>query len=149
MNFAHVDSEANPMPRSVDPEGALRVGIEEIDAQHMEIFAELERLVVLTDAVSKRDSWHQIHSSLTLLLDRSVMHFAVEESLMQIHSFPDTDAHISQHKEYLSSFRVLLRLALQNKLDADIVQTLVGWWSEHVRIADRKYAEWFLRRQWK
>ena len=103
MNFAHVVSEAYPMPRSVDPGGALRVGIEEIDAQHMEIFAELERLVALTGVDARRNSWHAIHSSLTLLLDRSVMHFAVEESLMHIHSFPDTDAHIIQHKEYLSA----------------------------------------------
>jgi hemerythrin-like metal-binding protein len=147
MNFTQAPSDAGPMPWSADPAGALGVGIQEIDAQHKEIFAELERLAILVAAEAKRNSWHEIHSSLTVLLDRSVMHFGVEESLMHIHGFTDTDAHISQHQEYLSSFRVLLRLALENKFDADTVRTLVAWWEEHVRNADRKYAQWFLRRQ--
>lgn len=68
---------------AMDPQSLS--GIEEIDAQHKEI-EETARAVI--EAVAARDKWHVVHYILVRLYELLRFHFAVEESVMSIVSFP-------------------------------------------------------------
>ena len=66
---------------------ALDIGIAEIDAQHRQLHALLERLKQSTD---KRYGF-AADAILAELVIQTRIHFAVEESLMRLLSFPETD----------------------------------------------------------
>jgi hemerythrin-like metal-binding protein len=82
---------------AMDPQSLS--GIEEIDAQHKEI-EETARAVI--EAVAARDKWHVVHYILVRLYELLRFHFAVEESVMSIVSFPDIATHKQVHREILA-----------------------------------------------
>lgn len=75
-----------------------QTGIDEIDAQHLEI-EQVAKAVL--DAVSAKDTWHSVHYLVVRLYELLRFHFAVEESLMRIISFPDVVDHKRVHGEIL------------------------------------------------
>ena len=77
-----------------------RTGIDAIDAQHLEI-EQVAKAVL--DAVSAQDTWHSVHYLVVRLYELLRFHFAVEESLMRIISFPDVVEHKRVHGEILQT----------------------------------------------
>lgn len=73
-------------------------GIDEIDAQHREI-DQIANAVI--EAVAAQDKWHSVHYLVVRLYELLRFHFAVEESLMRIISFPDVVDHKRVHGEIL------------------------------------------------
>ena len=73
-------------------------GIAEIDAQHTEI-EEVAQAVI--EAAAAKDTWHIVHYILVRLYELLRFHFAVEESVMAIVSFPEIQAHKQVHKDIL------------------------------------------------
>jgi hemerythrin-like metal-binding protein len=90
-------SEADPivtrnLPHEIPV--ALEIGIAEIDSQHRQLQALLDRLRQSTD---KRYGF-AADAILAELLVQTRIHFAVEESLMRLLSFPDAEAHVEEHR---------------------------------------------------
>jgi len=73
-------------------------GIDEIDAQHTEI-EEVTQAVI--DALAARDKWHIVHYILVRLYELLRFHFAVEETVMGMVSFPEVAAHKKVHQDIL------------------------------------------------
>ena len=114
--------------------GEFELGIAELDAQHRKLSDLLERLRDSTD----RKYGHAVNAILTELDIHTRIHFGVEESLMRLLAFPDTEAHVLEHRqlaEQLDKFR-------QRAQNFDISDGLSGfiqtWLLDHINDHDRK-----------
>ena len=113
-----------------------QIGIAEIDAQHRELFrvlAQLER------HSGDGYSYEAAKEALSQLTSYASVHFAIEESLMRMHGYPELTAHVAEHqrlRKQLANFQ-------QRLLDADIAAQLhkfiESWLSNHIDVTDRKY----------
>lgn len=74
------------------------LGIQEIDAQHDEIFAHLQALQQL---ISDQEQRHSAAPMLQQLKDLLVDHFAREESFMNVVACTDQPTHRMKHQEML------------------------------------------------
>lgn len=125
---------AHPLPDTFE------IGIAEIDSQHRQLHSLLLRLQHSAD---KRYAY----AAGTLLDELAIqtrIHFAVEESLMRLLSFPGTEAHVAEHRrltEQLDKFR-------QRAQDFDVTEGLAvfiqTWLIDHVNHFDREFVGHFL-----
>lgn len=88
----------------------LSLGIPELDAQHGEIDNFIQSL---QDVVGNEEPWDQIHLLVTRLYELLRFHFSVEESLMQIVSYPFVIEHRSAHQKILHELDELMRVLLK------------------------------------
>ena len=124
------------------PEGSeeLDIGIAEIDMQHRQIRDLLERLK------NSADKHYGFAASNILgeLVIQTRIHFAVEESLMRLLSFPETDAHVAEHRQLTHQLEKF-RLRAQ---DFDVSDRLSGfiqtWLVDHINNFDRQFVAHFL-----
>jgi hemerythrin len=119
---------------------ALDIGIAEIDMQHRQLQTLLDRLKQSTD---KRYGY-AADAILAELAIQTRIHFAVEESLMRLLSFPDTDAHVEEHRQLTEQLEKLRKKAQ----DFDVADGLSGfiqtWLVDHVNNFDREFVGHFL-----
>lgn len=115
------------------PCSEFELGISEIDLQHREINALLERLRQSTGM----KYGYAVNTILSELDVQTRIHFAVEESLMRLFSFPDTLDHVAEHRslsERLEKFR-------ERAQDFDFSDGLSGfiqsWLIDHINNHDR------------
>jgi hemerythrin len=87
-------------------------GIAEIDAQHTEI-EEVAQAVI--EAAAAKDTWHIVHYILVRLYELLRFHFAVEESVMSIVSFPEIVDHKQVHKDILLTVERMKAASLDPK----------------------------------
>lgn len=131
------------MPDSLPqpPFARYEIGIEEIDAQHRELFALLAELESFS---GKGFSPEAARDALSRLSNFANVHFAVEESLMRMLGYPDILAHVAEHQR----FRKQLADFQQRLLDGDIAGQLhrfiANWLANHIDVTDRKYVPHFL-----
>ncbi|MBI5789926.1 MAG: hemerythrin family protein [Rhodocyclales bacterium] len=92
-----------------------QTGIDEIDAQHLEI-EQVANAVI--EAVAAKDAWHSVHYLVVRLYELLRFHFAVEESLMRIISFPDVVEHKRVHDEILQTIERMKVATLEPKGEA-------------------------------
>lgn len=112
------------------------IGIAEIDAQHRQL---LSILAQLEQSSGKGYSYEGARDALSELTKYAHVHFAIEESLMRMHRYPDLSAHIAEHQR----LRKQLTEFQQRLLDADIAGQLHkfvdSWLTHHIDVTDRKY----------
>jgi len=125
---------AKPVP--LDSACNYDIGIAEIDAQHRQLFTILAKLEQHTGT---RYTYEDARDALAQLTNYANVHFAIEESVMRMHRYPDIAAHIVEHqrlRKQLANFQ-------QRLLDADIAVQLhkfiEGWLTNHIDVTDRKY----------
>ncbi len=116
------------------------IGIDEIDAQHLEIH-EVAKAVI--DAVESKDKWHLVHYIVVRLYELLRFHFAVEESVMRIVKFPDIEDHKRVHRELLQTVERLKAATLSPRGGGD-EETLTKQFSflPHILGHDKKLAEY-------
>jgi hemerythrin-like metal-binding protein len=124
-----------------NPYDKYEIGIAEIDAQHRELFVILARLERHS---GKGYTYEAARDVLGQMANYANVHFAIEESLMRMHRYPDILAHIAEHqrlRQQLAEFQ-------QRLLDADIATQLhkfiESWLANHIDVTDRKYVPHFL-----
>ena len=131
-------SQPPMIPLPVD----FEIGIAEIDLQHRQLNNLLERL---RDSAGKRYGF-AANAILEELAIETRVHFAVEESLMRLLSFPDTEAHVAEHRrltEQLQSFR---KRAQDFEVADDLTAFIQTWLIDHVDSFDREFVGHFLAR---
>lgn len=118
----------------------FEIGIAEIDLQHRQLGHLLQRLRESTE----KQYGYAANTILGELAIQTRIHFAVEESLMRLLSFPGTDAHVAEHRrltEQLEKFR-------KRAQDFDISDGLSGfiqtWLIDHVNNFDRQFVAHFI-----
>ena len=121
---------------------ALDIGIAEIDAQHRQLQALLERLKQSTD---KRYAF-AADAILGELVIQTRIHFAVEESLMRLLSFPDTEAHVEEHRRLTEQLEKLRRRAQDFEVADGLAAFIQTWLVDHVNDFDREFVGHFLAR---
>lgn len=109
---------------------SLSVGVEQIDAQHRELFARVNKLL---EATSQGKGRNEVGSTIDFLADYVVSHFASEERLMSQHSYPEYGAHKAQHDRFMQEFH-----ALKDKFEAEGVTTVL------IVQVQRKVCDWLV-----
>lgn len=113
------------------------MGIEEIDAQHRQILAHMTQV---HRAIAGGDRWHVVHFLLVALEDLVKVHFAVEESLMQIIGFPGFEDHRAGHARISASLANLQRRGLNENISDELSSFLKEWFVMHIKESDQRYS---------
>lgn len=123
---------------------AYGVGVEIIDDQH-------QGLVDVLNAIHKgiNDGWNkeQTTTALLKLVDDTLVHFATEESMMQVHHYPKDDAHENRHANLIQRMEQHIQ---QYNQDPDISKAEVfaffeRWLLEHILKDDKPLGEFLVR----
>jgi hemerythrin len=118
----------------------FEIGIAEIDLQHRQIHALLERL--------KRSADLRYGYAANAILDelaiQTRVHFAVEESLMRLLSFPATAAHVAEHRQLTEQLEKFRRRAQDFDVTEDLAGFIQTWLIDHVNQFDREFVGHFL-----
>ena len=115
----------------------LSVGLEEIDEQHKILINLINRL--FNEAILKRADKALISDILDELIQYTIVHFAVEESLFRIFDYPDSEAH-QEHHNQLKNEVVNFRKKFQDDtpIDIELMSFLKKWITLHIMKDDRK-----------
>ncbi len=118
-------------------DNSFAVGIEAIDNQHKKIF---EHLLAIENAVAKRDPWNILRFHLAQLTEYMKFHFAVEESLLEIVTYPDRANHGEAHARLLDQIVELEDQLKKKATGENLVAFFEDWFIRHVLSSDREYA---------
>jgi hemerythrin len=122
---------------------ALETGDDEIDAQHRELFARIDKLLA---ASREKRSREEVGQMLTFLGDYVVHHFTAEERMMAAAAYPEILAHQGEHARFVQEFTILY-----NEYKSEGPSTLfiirvgnrvTGWLREHIYRTDRSLVQW-------
>ena len=117
------------------------LGIEEIDSQHKEL---LRLFSIVQDEVRTEQRWSSIHYSIVEIIDFSQFHFGFEEALMRLYGFPGYEEHRKVHGQLLGKADELLGESMKGGARDDIAKFFGDWLVEHMKRADRGYAQHIL-----
>ena len=129
------------MPLTFDP--LLLTGVDEIDAQHRELFARIGQLL---DASRNHRSREEVVRLLEFLGQYVVEHFATEERLMGSAGYPRTEGHRAEHQQFVKELEIL-RHELESEGPTNLFVIHVGnrvteWLREHIYRTDRALGAW-------
>ena len=118
----------------------FEIGIAEIDLQHGRLYSLLERLRHSTD----KNYGYAVNAILAELDMETRIHFSVEESLMQLLSFPEADAHVSEHRQLAKQLKQFRQRAQDLDVSEDLAGFIKTWLTDHIDIFDRQFVTHFL-----
>jgi hemerythrin len=120
------------------------VGIEEIDAQHQVLVGLVNDM---HEAIRLHHGNEVVNGILSKLAEYTLIHFAVEESLMRILGYPDYEGHKTQHEGLIQAVQ-----DLQQKVDSgkasvgfELMHFLKVWLTKHIIESDKEYGTFFLK----
>lgn len=116
-------------------------GIPAIDAQHKELFRQVD---VLLDG-TKAD---RVTDTLNFLGGYVVKHFSTEEALQAQVAYPKMPTHKRKHGDFIDTFKKL-RQEYQASGNSPIMlmkisQAALNWLKEHIRVEDKEFAAFYL-----
>ncbi len=120
----------------------LRVGIDEIDEQHQELFRRAERLILALKAGDRGE----VEPLIRYLSDYVVSHFECEERWMARAEYPGLEAHRDAHVRFRDDFREMTR-EYQRKgptplMALTVHNWLADWLKQHIAGSDVALARW-------
>lgn len=119
----------------------LAVGVEQIDAQHRELFDRINKLLA---AMESQQGQAEVARVVDFLGDYVVTHFGAEERLMQRHAYPDYRAHKQLHDDFvkvLGGLRAeLVRQGPSAALAVQLNHRVGDWLIDHIGRTDRALA---------
>lgn len=122
---------------------ALLLGLPEIDSQHRDLFAQLDRLIGKPQAQPLAEPFSEILSQLGRQIDA---HFVSEESILQRCGMPreELDEHMSAHEEILEQYtRLNLDLMTGKEIGQQSILRMVrGWIVDHVLQYDSRIRQY-------
>lgn len=126
----------------------LLTGVDEIDAQHRELF---QRIGQLLDASRHRRSRDEVVRLLEFLGGYVVDHFAAEERTMEEAGYPKLEGHRAEHRQFVKELEIL-RHELKSEGPSNLFVIRVGnrvteWLREHIYRTDRTLGEWLKARR--
>jgi hemerythrin len=112
------------------------VGTEDLDAEHAlqyKLLAEVERLMTEDNEAAARDVIRRLY-------EYSEAHFASEQVLMRLHSYPEYLAHEREHGDLLDALQSLLS-SVGVEDSSTSASSLRRWLSGHIHHADRAFVD--------
>jgi hemerythrin len=126
----------------------LSVGLQEIDEQHKILINLINRL--FNEAILKRADKAIIAEIIDELIQYTIVHFTVEESLFRIFDYPEGEDHQIHHdqlKKEVIKFRK--KFAEGTPIDIELMGFLKKWITQHIMVDDQKYTPFFLEKGFK
>jgi hemerythrin len=119
----------------------LAVNVLDIDNQHKELFARINRFF---DAYDRQAGASEIRGLFAYLEDYISTHFRTEEAYMDKHlgyTYPDYRRHKDQHKAFAGDFREFAK-DLDDEATASLIVTefrnwMTNWWLLHIGNTDK------------
>ena len=130
------DAASGGMHVALQWSSALMIGVPDLDAQHRELFARVDRLL---DAMlhGERSEAAQLAA---FLREHVVLHFAAEEQLMRDLHYPGAAEHSAEHQAFAASMIEIDSAMRSRGATAELVLRLerevVAWLRDHVYVAD-------------
>jgi hemerythrin len=122
----------------------LSVGIDEIDAQHKILVGLVNRLY--EETIAHQADNGVIEDILHQLVEYTIIHFAVEESLFRIFDYPAAEIHTHHHEELKAQV-----LELQKKIkrgeatvNTELLLFLKKWLQHHILEEDKLYGPFLI-----
>jgi hemerythrin len=116
----------------------FRIGVQEIDAQHQELFTRLDRF---TGAIEQGEGVRQLAPLLKFLDDYTRRHFTAEENLQRRFSYPHLEMHIAEHRIFLKKLEGLAERLAQGEATEGLVrltsEILQQWLVHHICNVDK------------
>ena len=133
------------MEKLIEWTNELSVGLDEIDEQH-KILVNL--LNELHKAITEKKGSAACGHILDELIQYTIVHFAVEESLMRIFDYPYYEEHKGHHKELTDQVLELQRKfrSGQAVITFELMGFLRKWLTVHIMKEDKLYGPFFLER---
>ena len=120
------------------------IGIEEMDKHHQALFVIINELWY---AVIDRNPVVTVGSLLDKLERYAHMHFGAEEALMLDMDYPNFRAHEKAHRRFIRQIlKERQKHATGAPVDLEILRFLEQWWTSHIQVLDRDYAEFHARK---
>ncbi|HRD66430.1 MAG TPA: bacteriohemerythrin [Candidatus Competibacter sp.] len=123
----------------------LSVGLQEIDEQHKILIILINRL--FNEAILHKADKAVISAILEELVQYTIVHFTVEESLFRIFDYPDIETHQAHHdKLKQEALNFQKRFESGVTIDIELMHFLKKWLTHHIMMDDKKYTSFFLER---
>ena len=124
----------------------LAVGVKDIDDQHKQLFAAMDRLAAAVRAKDDRG----IKATLAFLGKYVETHFAGEEFHMRRLSYPGTAGHVEAHRAFVAEFVALKTAYEQQGAVPSVVMKmnnyLFEWLNQHIRKVDTAFGKFLQTR---
>ncbi len=124
----------------------ISVGIQEIDEQHQKLVDLINRLYAAM--IIGEDKVAVANEVLDQLVQYTMIHFAVEESLFRIFEYPEYEAHCELHED-LRTQVYEINTKVQNgekTVTPELLFFLRKWITNHIMVEDKKYSPFLLSR---
>ncbi|SHJ31856.1 hemerythrin-like metal-binding domain protein [Malonomonas rubra DSM 5091] len=134
------------MSNFIDWSDKISVGIQELDEQHKHLVALINRLFeAMTEGENKAAVAKEIMNE---LIQYTVIHFAVEESLFRIFEYPDYDDHCRHHQELRAQVMEINKKVQSGErmVTPELLFFLKKWITNHIMVEDQKYAPFLLKK---
>jgi hemerythrin-like metal-binding protein len=116
-------------------------GIQEIDEQHRLM---LHRFAAIDQSIKYDKGWSATHYAIVELLQLARTHFSLEEALMRMFGYPETEAHRRQHQEFFLKLESFERQTLNRSADPEMGDYLRDWLAAHMLESDNGYVRHIL-----
>ncbi len=123
----------------------LSVGIEEIDEQHKVLVNLINRL--FDETVVHQADPTVMDEILHELIEYTVIHFAVEESLFRIFDYPETELHTRHHNELKAQVLEIQKKVKQREavVNTELLIFLKKWLENHILHEDKRYGPFLIK----
>jgi hemerythrin len=121
--------------------------IRKLDDQHKELITVVNELVQYCIADGD-DVGPYFLNTIRASSSFAKEHFAAEERLMQAVDYPDLEEHRRQHTAFIQVILALIKEFEEGRktVSADLACFLSAWIIGHIKISDRKYADYIRSR---
>lgn len=120
----------------------LSVGIPMIDKQHKKLFSMMNEFYNNLQKDNNVEKLKNLAESMKKYADE---HFSTEESLLEKYGFVHQNNHMDEHKIFRQKTDDILAKIELGKyvLSMELTTFLKDWFANHIKISDKKYAEFF------
>jgi hemerythrin len=112
------------------------VGDDAIDAQHKQI---VELINEMHAAVQRNAGPSALRPMLDHMVQYTMKHFKYEESLLQMHNYPELAMHQALHDK-MRIRTLAFRDNIASLTPSDVLSFLKEWWHNHIQNEDKKYS---------
>ncbi len=122
---------------------AIKVGVEEIDEQHKELFERINTCFEALDAGVKRSD---IAGAIGFMRAYVLKHFRDEEKLQRHLAYPQYDSHREEHRLFEDRLQALSKRLIKDGPTEEFVKDFealaVNWLLQHIKVRDTDLAKY-------
>ncbi len=118
----------------------LSTGVDIIDSQHKEL---IKRINMLVEAMDKGRGREEVSRMVGFLGSYITKHFNMEERLMRRYGYPERNAHVDAHNEFIDDYKAF-KDRIEGKGASSALATsthrwLRSWLIDHISMTDRLF----------